>query len=169
MTTSTTSPRIEDKDERMLLPTPRLAYRFKIVAEVDPWNENGTITTQQLILVPIIGGSVTGELTGQVLPSGGDWARLPEGDLVLVEARYLVQTESGSIIEVLNTGIGHRVAGGTQLEYFATRPIFRTADPALDWLHRAVFVGWARVAPGATTIEIYEVLAPAASGEDNPC
>ncbi|HKP08067.1 MAG TPA: DUF3237 family protein [Microbacterium sp.] len=145
---------------------PRLGYRFTIVAEVEPWIEIGTVNTEQLLLVPIVGGTVRGEVSGEVLPSGGDWARLAEGDLVHVEARYLVRSDSGSVIEVLNTGIGHRVEGGEQLDYFATRPIFRTADPALEWLTRAVFVGWARVAPGATTIDVYEVLA-AAGGEES--
>ncbi|MEV8273511.1 DUF3237 domain-containing protein [Microbacterium sp. NPDC077184] len=137
---------------------PALRFRFRITAEVDPWIEIGRVNSENLILVPIVGGSVTGDISGDVLPAGGDWARLADDDLVHVEARYLMRTTAGSVVEILNTGVGHRTGDGTELTYFATRPIFRTADPSLDWLHRAVFVGWAEVQPGATTISVYEVV-----------
>jgi len=140
---------------------PGLEHRFTIVAEVDPMVEMGQHKTENLVLVPITGGQVTGTLNGRVLPAGADWARLETtSELVHVEARYLVRTDTDTIIEVFNTGIGHRTNNDTEIGYFATRPIFRTSDPQLEWLHRAVFLGWASVVPGATTIEVFEVVAP---------
>ena len=59
----------------------------------------------KLVIIPITGGSFTGEtLRGRVLPGGADWSRqLPDG-VAHVHARYWIETDDGAIISVENEG-----------------------------------------------------------------
>lgn len=141
---------------------PRLRHCFTIRALVEPLRPVGLVQGGQLIYVPIRGGHVRGSgLDGEVLPGGGDWAILPDEWTVMVEARYQFRTASGAVVDVVNTGVGHIVEPGTpQVDYFATRPVFRVENPDLQWLVRTVFVGWARSSPDHTEIDVYAVDAP---------
>lgn len=53
-------------------------------------------------IIPITGGTLTGGLTGKVLPGGADYQNLSRAPTI--DARYLWQTTEGDIIIVRNTG-----------------------------------------------------------------
>ncbi len=138
---------------------PKLVHRLSIRADVSEWVTVGEHEHQELVFVPIMGGSVTGDIEGEVLPGGGDWARFADDDVVYVEARYLFRTTTGAVVDVVNTGIArYRDHTRDAMDYFATRPVFRASDPDLAWLNRSVFVGSAVSTSKATTIEVYEVV-----------
>ncbi|MBN9189272.1 MAG: DUF3237 domain-containing protein, partial [Microbacterium sp.] len=138
-----------------------LRHVCRITAELAPWVEVGPVDAERLVFVPITGGAVSGSISGKVLPGGGDWARIISSDHVAVEARYLMQTDDGIVIDVVNTGIARHVDGfDSPIGYFATRPVFRVSGDRLEWMNRSVFVGWATSTPAATTIDIYEIQPP---------
>jgi hypothetical protein len=145
-----------------------LVHRFSIRAEVGPFRRVGEVVGGVLQVIPITGGTVTGAgLDGVVLAGGADWAVFRPDGSVLVEARYQIQTAAGTIIDILNTGLAGRPADGQEEPsgspaYFPTSPTFRTDVEEHRWLLDSLFLGWARVTPEATTIEIFEVLAPPA-------
>lgn len=53
-------------------------------------------------IIPITGGTLTGTLTGKVVPGGADFQNFSNGPAI--DARYLWQADDGEIIIVRNTG-----------------------------------------------------------------
>jgi hypothetical protein len=140
---------------------PGLVHRFSIRAEVGPYRRVGDVVGGVLQVIPITGGTVTGAgLDGEVLPGGADWAVFRPDDRVLVEARYQIVTAAGVIIDILNTGLAGPPSADGTIGYFPTSPTFRTDAEEHRWLLDSLFLGWARVTPEATTIDVFEVLAP---------
>lgn len=140
---------------------PTLTYRFTIVAEVGEYLKLHQDAARTLELIPITGGTISGDLTGSVVPGGGDWCSTLADGSYEVEARYVFQTDDGALVDVVNTGIlrhlGDQTGPPSEMGYFLTTPTFRTVAPDLQWLTRSLFLGKARTAPGATTIDIFEV------------
>ncbi|QTG82087.1 DUF3237 domain-containing protein [Arthrobacter crystallopoietes] len=144
-------------------PVPALRYAFTIVARVDPYIPLMGRAAEQLELIPITGGHVSGELAGDVVAGGADWCTARADDAFQVEARYGIRTQDGHYVDVVNTGILRHLDGETgdsqHMGYFMTSPVFRTAAPELQWLTRSAFVGRARVFDGNTSIDVYEITA----------
>ena len=53
-------------------------------------------------IIPITGGTITGKITGKVLPGGADYQNL--SNPATIDARYLWQTADGDVIIVRNAG-----------------------------------------------------------------
>jgi hypothetical protein len=142
---------------------PELRFAFTIVAEVGAYLPLEKRDAEVLEFIPITGGTVTGDIQGDILPGGGDWCLQRADEAFRVEARYLIRTHSGAIIDVENVGIVRHIAGGRGLSepmgYFQSAPRFRTTAPELQWLTRSVFVGRAVANKHDTTVDVFEVLA----------
>ena len=73
--------------------------------------ENVTLAASQSVgaakkgnrnIIPITGGTLSGKITGKVLPGGADYQNL--GNPATIDARYLWQTSEGEVIIVRNAG-----------------------------------------------------------------
>jgi hypothetical protein len=144
---------------------PSLSYVFTIVAEVPDEKDFILIEERagdQLFFIPITGGPVTGQVSGSIIPGGGDWCTFRADGSFDVEARYQFATNEGEVVDVFNVGIlrglESEASDSSELGYFLTSPRFRTSSPRLAWLTRSVFVGRAVSQPGCTTIHVFEVL-----------
>ncbi|MGB4778859.1 DUF3237 family protein [Microbacterium sp.] len=141
---------------------PQLRFAFRIVAEVGDYLPVQQRDAELLEFIPITGGPVTGDIAGAIIPGGGDWCLTRSDDAYQVEARYLIRTDQGEIVDVVNVGILRHLEGGTgpssQMGYFQSTPRFRTTSPRLQWLTRSVFIGRAHVNTDNTTIDVFEVL-----------
>ena len=132
--------------------TPDLTFVFEIHAEVTPPQHVGRGPDEVLEVYPIVGGTVDGpRLRGTVTGVGADWA-VTRGAVTEIEARYLIRSDDGALIDVVNRGV-YRDEGA----YYFTTPVFRTDAPAHRWLTETVFVGAAREADGAAIITVYAV------------
>ncbi|HWU46809.1 MAG TPA: DUF3237 domain-containing protein [Humibacter sp.] len=132
---------------------PALRYSFRVTAMVDagiPLEHRGDDTLE---FIPITGGPVTGDIDGEIVPGGGDWCLVRKDGTFEVEARYLIRTTDGDIVDVVNVGVVRDEDG-----YFLTTPRFRTVAPHLKWLTRSVFVGRAYANANDTTVDVYELL-----------
>jgi len=142
---------------------PLLRYAFTICAQVAAPVVLERHGDQTLEFIPITGGHVTGSLAGTVVPGGGDWCLVRSDGVFRVEARYLIRTDTGDVVDVHNVGYLRHVAGETgdwtAMRYFQSTPVFRTASPRLRHLTSTVFVGRAHSGPDATTVDVFEVLA----------
>lgn len=140
---------------------PGLRFAFRIVANVAPPLPLERSGADLLEFIPITGGPVTGEVAGEIIPGGGDWCLTRADESYHVEARYLIRTDDGAVIDVVNVGVLRHLAGDAgspdRMGYFLTTPRFRTTSDELQWLTRSVFVGQATVHETDTTIDIYEV------------
>jgi hypothetical protein len=152
------------------LPQPRLTFAFEARVDTAPMVPIGGSGADALLFFPITGGTISGpKLNGIVLPGGGDWAT-DRGDLVTeLEARYLVQADDGTVIDIVNRGF-HRAMTPEQMErivagedlpeseyYYRTSPMFRTDAPQHRWLTHTVFVGMARSERGQVCIRFFEL------------
>jgi len=96
-------------------------------------------------LIPILGGKVTGNYSGMVLPGGADWQLVRSDGTLEIEARYILEL-SNERVEVDSRGIRHgppgvleRLALGVPVDptsyYFRTVIRFATASAALSDLN----------------------------------
>lgn len=110
-------------------------------------------------VIPIAGGTITGpKLTGVVLPGGADWNVVRPDGAVHVWARYEIQTPDGTIISVLNEGLGTVTDPATML--LPTRPTFEVPETGPAWLGTGFFLGELRpVSPVQVQIAVHEVKA----------
>ncbi|MEU8137545.1 DUF3237 domain-containing protein, partial [Streptodolium elevatio] len=86
---------------------PALEFVFEIRAQVSETLHIGHGDGEITEFTPIVGGSVSGpRLTGKVLAGGGDWSST-RGEICELEARYLVQADDGSVVDIVNRGFYH--------------------------------------------------------------
>ena len=149
------------------LPEPRLELAFEVRVEVEPAVEvGGASERERLFFVPITGGTVAGpSLTGEILPGGGDWYVDRDG-VAHLDARYVLRTDEGELVDVRNRGFWRADPGTTaRLDagidvpedeyYYRTSPVFTTGSPRLRWLTETVFVGLARTEGGTICIRFF--------------
>jgi len=87
---------------------PTLQYAFAARVDVGPIIDVGEVTGGRRRVIPIRGGTFEGpRLRGRVLP-GADWQVVHDGTLTELEARYLLETDSGSLVAIVNRGATHR-------------------------------------------------------------
>jgi hypothetical protein len=118
--------------------------------------------------IPILSGTVSGIVSGRVLP-GADWQmQLADGTLE-IEAHYALQTDDGARIEVISNGLRTgspealaRLAKGERLEaheyYFRTAMRFRTGEVSLARFNRMLAVARGERFEKGVRLEIFEVL-----------
>jgi hypothetical protein len=118
-------------------------------------------------VIPILGGRLTGPgLSGEVLPGGADHQIIRRDGVTELVARYTVRLADGALVYVVNSGIRDaapedmaRLLRGEPVPpervYFRTAPVFETASPAHQWLHRRLFVGYGERQPAAVLLKIF--------------
>lgn len=121
-------------------------------------------------IIPIIGGTVTGErLSGEILNLGADWQTVFSDGTAELDTRYAMRSHDGASIDIRNFGYRHgpkdvleALARGEAVDpslyYMRTQPRFETGDARYAWLNRIVCIGsGARLANGVR-ITFFEVL-----------
>ena len=108
---------------------PNLHFLMSLRFEVDPPQELGEVSGNTRRVVGIKRGSFEGpRLRGEVLPTGADWQYTRPDGVVVLEARYILKTDEGDIISVLNRGFRH---GSPQLASMLGRRSIRPAIAVL--------------------------------------
>jgi len=93
-------------------------------------------------IIPITGGSFVGpRIKGEVLPGGEDWQLVrPDGDTEL-NARYLLKTDDGHVIQVINQALIHV---DEKSKVFYCKSVLDLEAPKnshYDYLNHAIFIG----------------------------
>ncbi|ASB48750.1 DUF3237 family protein [Alkalitalea saponilacus] len=90
-------------------------------------------------IIPILGGTFSGtNINGVVLPMGEDWQLVrPDGDTELY-ARYLLKTDDGYIIQVINKVLMHE---GSQLYSKSVIDLEAPINSPYEYLNHAIFIG----------------------------
>jgi hypothetical protein len=147
---------------------PAVEFVFELRVEVAEPIRVGRTSSEDLNVTPITGGTVTGpRFTGRVLPVGADWW-VTRGATTQLDARYLIEAEDGSAIDVVNRGYWHadeaveqRLRAGEDVGesdlYYRTAFVFQTGSDAHRWLTEAQFIGYARAEPGYVCIRVFRV------------
>jgi hypothetical protein len=140
----------------MTLPTPTLEPIADLTVFVATPIEAGQVTglnsRGRRRIIPITGGKVTGKLSGTVLPGGADFQIVVSDTCADLDARYLLQLDSGEHVFVMNRALRRgsvediaRLVRGEPVDpaaiYFRCAPTFEVSSPALAWLTESLFVG----------------------------
>jgi len=151
---------------------PRFEYAFTIaltlgeVYWVKPTTQGSTRAA-----VYVKAGTIEGpDIRGIVIPqSGADWPLLRPDGVIDFDARYLLQTDDGTVIYMQNRGfrwgppevmaaLSRREPVDPSAYYMRTAPKFDAPEGPYAWLGRFVFVGVAEKTPTGNSIAYFKVL-----------
>jgi len=149
---------------------PELKFFCEIIADLGKPIEKGSRGAGRLRIIPILGGTVTGErLSGRVLNLGADWQVILNDGHAELDTRYAIETHDGAFIDIRNFGYRHgpaevmaKLASGQDVDpslyYMRTNPRFETGDPRYAFLNRTMFVGVGERRANAALIRVFEVV-----------
>lgn len=150
---------------------PPLAFFAALSVEVAPAHDIGDTPAGRRRVIPILGGQVRSAdgWTARVLPGGADFQAIVTPTLAQLDARYVLETDAGELIYVVNRAVRAASAEVTArlvrgepvdpaLVYFRCSPIFETAAPSLAWVNERVFVGTGVRRPDRVEIDCFTVL-----------
>ncbi len=155
------------------LPTlaePRLKFFADLRVEVGAPQQVGQTVHGLRRLIPITGGTATGDgWSARVLPGGADFQLIVNDRLSQLDARYVLETDAGDFIYVQNRAVRSgppeliaRLVRGEPVDpaqiYFRCSPSFETAAPALSWMGERMFVGTGARYPDAVVMRFFELL-----------
>lgn len=149
---------------------PRLEFAFELEIQVSPLPEVGKTTKGTRKIISITGGSFEGpKIKGTIIPGGYDWQLIRNDGVIEIEARYVLQTEEGFMITIVNTGLRHapehvmqRLVAGEDVDpslyYFRCVPIFETSETKYEWLTKNIFIANGIRKSSLVIIEVWKVL-----------
>jgi len=92
-------------------------------------------------IVPITGGTFEGpNIKGTIIPGGWDWQLQRADGCTDVKADYMLRTDDGVVINVVNTGNLCSPAPGKPLTA-RTSPRFEAPIGKYEWLNKSAFIG----------------------------
>lgn len=147
---------------------PELSHFCDLEVQLGPVREMGQGRNGTRRIIPIIGGSVSGTVSGKILALGADWQTILADGSTDVDTRYAFQTDDGAVIEIINKGVRHgppevlkALAGGEDVDptryYFRTSARLETGDERYTWLNRTVFVGTGRRLASTVEVSLFAV------------
>jgi hypothetical protein len=99
-------------------------------------------------IVPIAGGTFAGpRLKGKILSGGWDWQLTAPGGCTYIKADYMLQTDDGAVINVINQGAICSALNAKGARIF-TSPRFEAPNGRYEWLNRGAFIGTIQAVPG---------------------
>ena len=153
----------------MPLATPQLQFFADLSVQVDKPQEVGRVFNAQRRVIPILGGEVTGDgWRGRILPGGADFQLIASDTVAQLDARYVVETDAGDRIFVMNRALRSAPAEVTAklirgepvdpaLVYFRCVPVFETGSKTLAWVNERIFVGTGVRHPDRVEIRVFVV------------
>jgi hypothetical protein len=119
--------------------------------------------------IPIVGGSVSGDIQGIIIPGGGDWQTIHEDGNIDLEAHYAFRAADGAVVEVISSGVRaapaavmRRLQAGESVDpceyYFRTALRFRTGAASLRHLNFRLALAIGERCPRSVRLRVFEVL-----------
>lgn len=120
---------------------PKMEFVFEEIVTLGPGIHPGATPWGERNIIPITGGSVTGsKIKGKILSGGWDWQLTTTTGCFKIQADYMIQTDDGVIINVLNKGTSCKTATEKQGRLLTT-PVFEAPAGAYGWLNGGAYVG----------------------------
>ena len=151
------------------LPEPKFHFFADLRVQVGAPQEVGHTAHGLRRLIPIVGGTATGDgWSARVLPGGADFQLIVNDRLSELDARYVLETDGGDLIYVQNRAVRSgpaeliaRLVRGEPVDpaqvYFRCSPSFETASMALGWITERMFVGTGARYPDAVAMRFFEL------------
>jgi Protein of unknown function (DUF3237) len=140
--------------------TPRLEFVFEEFVTLGAAVHPGETPFGDRNIIPITGGTFSGpKIRGKVIPGGWDWQLATKTGCHSLQADYMIQTDDGAIINVVNKGMTCASPGSN--ERLITTPTFEAPLGPHAWLNGGAFVGTLEVTTvdgkPAVQIRFYQV------------
>jgi hypothetical protein len=147
-----------------------LAALLRVSAEVGEVRSLGPAPGGERRVVPILGGTFTGDgFEGDVLGGGADWQWRRDDGTLDIDAHCALRERGGAVIEVRSRGLRagppevlERLARGDDVDpaayYFRTALRFATCDARLGWLNRVIAIATAARRARRVELDVYRVL-----------
>jgi hypothetical protein len=120
---------------------PKLEFVFEEVVTLDPGVHPGATPWGDRNIIPITGGKFSGpKIKGKVLPGGWDWQLATQTGCFKIQADYMIETDDGAIINVVNKGVSCKSVTEKQGRLLTT-PVFEAPVGAYEWLNGGAYVG----------------------------
>jgi hypothetical protein len=154
------------------LPAPALQHVFDLTVYVSAPIEAGTViglnSRGKRRIIPITGGTVTGQVNGKVLLGGADFQIVVSETTADLDARYMIELDNGEHIFVQNRALRRGSAAdiaklvrgepvAPEAIYFRCVPTFEVSSPALEWLTQSIFVGTGARFPDHVQLSIFRL------------
>ena len=151
---------------------PGMEFAFEIRVDISAGKlmEMGNTAKGLRKIVPLMGGTFEGpNIKGTILPGGYDWQLIRHDEVAEIEARYVLKTDDGDLITIVNTGLRHgpadimqRIAMGEPVDqsayYFRSIPVFETSSPEYDWLNSHISIATGIRKVNEVLIQVWKVL-----------
>lgn len=123
-------------------------------------------------IIPITGGTVSGDINGRVLAGGADFQLVVSDTCAELDARYLLQLDdpawAGAHVFVQNRALRRasaedtaRLVRGEPVDpaatYFRCSPRFEVSHPALAWMTENLFIGTGARFPDRVDMRFFRV------------
>ncbi|MCY1672598.1 DUF3237 domain-containing protein [Novosphingobium sp. SL115] len=120
---------------------PRLEFAFEEIVTLAPDIRVGPTSLGRRNIIPITGGRFEGpSIKGTIIPGGWDWQLIRQDGCLQIEADYMLKTDDGVVINVINKGVACRGADGKPVP-LRTQPVFEAPLGKYEWLGKSAFVG----------------------------
>ncbi len=153
-----------------MLKQPDLRHLCDLVVDLGAPMEIGQGRAGRRRIIPIVGGTVTGDrINGRILNLGADWQTIFADGSAELDTRYSFETDDGALIDIRNFGYRHgpaevlaALARGEAVDpslyYMRTHPRFETGDQRYAWLNALICVGTGAREAAAVRLSVFEVL-----------
>lgn len=119
---------------------PTLEFAFEETVMLDADVPVGTTSVGTRNIVPITGGTFEGPgIHGTIMAGGWDWQLRRADGCLQIKADYMLRTDDGAVINVVNTGVSCRAKDPKAV--VRTHPVFEAPRGKYDWLSQSCFVG----------------------------
>ncbi|MEO6151590.1 MAG: DUF3237 domain-containing protein [Croceibacterium sp.] len=129
--------------------SPRLEFAFEELVTLSSAIVPGKTPYGSRNLIPITSGTFEGPgIRGTIIPGGWDWQLVRADGCVDVHADYMLKTDDGVIINVVNDGALCMPKPGEAPKPARTSPRFEAPLGKYQWLGQTAFVGTLEGAKG---------------------
>jgi len=126
---------------------PRLEFAFEEIVTLGQGVLVGETPLGRRNIVPITGGTFSGPgIEGTIIGGGWDWQLTRSDGCTQIEADYMIKTNDGVVINVVNVGALCPPEPG-RTGPALTQPRFEAPKGKYDWLNRSTFLGTLDAAP----------------------
>jgi len=123
-------------------PPPRLEFAFEELVTLGSALAPGETPYGRRNMIPITGGTFEGPgIKGTIIPGGWDWQLVREDGCIDVHADYMLKTDDGVVINVINDGAICMPKAGEPPTPVRTSPRFEAPLGKYEWLGKTAFVG----------------------------
>jgi hypothetical protein len=93
-------------------------------------------------IIPITGGTFEGpNVKGTIMPGGWDWQLGRADGCTQIKADYMIRTDDGAVINVVNQGVICPPKDGKPAAPVRTLPVFEPPLGKYEWLGQHAFIG----------------------------